>query len=327
MVGCDANHEGGRKPAGPARCVAFINPVRRSPGPPGRPRRTGMRRCWNRRFPCRVRHRSSRAIKGLPRMSTIPSRIQTEPPGSVPRLCTRIRLLAQMSRGAVGGNSSQDLPGRLASGQYVEVNDESSSARLKPSKMNVGSQVRNVDATKFAPTNTARSKAAGRFETIRPIFWPSESRAARRCFPVIKIERLRRILFLAGGATSGFNQAEHKDHRVYRAGEAQDPERRPPAVTLRQEPRQGRPPGGPQVDAGLVDAHRARSRARSVIIGQHRHRSRKVERFTQALGRAKEQEPARKFLEVKPSRADQAPEERAPLRSRTCERTDRPDSR
>src|SRR4051794_13362598 len=76
-----------------------------------------------------------------------------------------------------------NAPGRLASGQKVEVIDELLSFRSKPSKMYVGSQAKKVAATKFAPTNTPRSKAAAGLITILAIFSVSESGLAVGEFP------------------------------------------------------------------------------------------------------------------------------------------------
>src|SRR4051812_37964272 len=87
-----------------------------------------------------------------------------------PRLCVRIRPPRARRAAQSAATPPHNAPGRLASGQNVEVRDELLSPRSKPSKMYIGRQVRKVAATKFAPTNTARSKAAAGLIAILAIF-------------------------------------------------------------------------------------------------------------------------------------------------------------
>ena len=113
--------------------------------------------------------------------------------------------------------------------------------------MNVGSQVRNVAATKLAPMKTHRSRTAARLVRIRTTLSQRSSlrgRAGRQLIVDDRIVPGRLGLFRL--AADRLDQDEAQDKRIGRPRQAQDEERRPPAECSPSQPASTAPPAVPR---------------------------------------------------------------------------------
>ena len=109
-----------------------------------------------------------------------------------------------------------------------------------------------------------------------------------------------------GGAARRLDEQLLQHEPEQDAEAAKDDEGEPPAVVLSDQPGEEPAADGADVDAGLVDAHRARARPAVVIVADQRHRRRVVERLAEALGGA----PEEQMLEI--PRGDGGDADRAP---------------
>ncbi len=125
---------------------------------------------------------------------------------------------------------------------------------------------------------------------------------------------------------TGLDQHAAQEGRVDQAGDPEAPERGAPAGHRTECAAQRPAARRADIDAGLVDAHRSRPRFRPVVIGDHRHRGREVERLAQPLRRAVDHELGEAARQAG-RRADRGSRMPAPTRSGSCGRGDRPHCR
>ena len=104
--------------------------------------------------------------------------------------------------------------------------------------MNCVSQVKNVAATKLAPTKTHRSRTAARLLKIRKTLSHRLPFATQRCRQLVVNERVAQVrLGRFRLAANRLDQAHAEKKRIGRPRQAQHEERPPPAVTARPETR------------------------------------------------------------------------------------------
>ena len=274
-----------RTPPSSRRCSSTRPPYH---GLPGRSRQKAMQKCSSRRLLCRFRPRSRRRSRPGP-TSTIRSGTRTAAARISPALCTLIRPPRDRR-----DDQSAATPPRTAPGKTRERPERRRERRIARARdrnarrCTMEARPGRCPPRNSPPTKTRRSNAAAGLVRIRRNLLGERTGT--------------------GGAESSGSSIDHRSRpraSVRTRGPVR-PGQKPsnPAYTMPANPRtqngdrqprrspkitrQDRPSGRSQIHARLMDAQRPRSRPRSMIIRQERHRRREVKRLPQPLGPTKE---------------------------------------